>query len=77
MSLETLNKIKRGEYGYPYIQYTSGTENYYCKLDSIYFMSTGDDQSITVDELENKMRLYIEKREPFPFNVMVDDNTGF
>lgn len=77
MSLETLNKIKRGEYEYPFIQYTDGMRNYYYKLDLITFMSTENDQSISVDELENKMRLYIEKKEPFPFNVMVDDNTGF
>ena len=77
MSLETLNKIKRGEYEYRFIQYTDGMRNYYYKLDLISFMSTENDQSISVDELENEMRLYIEKREPCPFNVMVDDNTGF
>lgn len=77
MSLETLNKIKRGEYEYPFIQYTDGTKNYYERVDLISYMSTDNEQSISVDELENKMRLYMEKEELFSFNVIVDDNTGF
>lgn len=77
MSLETLNKIKRGEYEYPFIQYTDGTSNYYYRLDLLSFISTEEGEDISADELEKTMWSYIEKKEKFPFKVMVDDNTGF
>lgn len=77
MSLETLNKIKRGEYEYPFIQYTDGTKNDYYRLDLLSYMSTEDGEHISVDELEKTMMSYIAKKEKFPFKVMVDDNTGF
>lgn len=77
MSLETLNKIKRGEYEYPFIQYTDGTSNYYYRLDLLSYMSIEDREYISVDELEKTMWPYIAKKEKSPFKVMVDDNTGF
>ena len=77
MSLETLNKIKRGEYEYPFIQYTDGTSNYYYRLDLLSFISTEEEEYISADELEKTMWPYIVKKEKFPFKVMVDDNTGF
>ena len=77
MSLETLNKIKRGEYEYPFIQCTDGTRNEYFKLDLLTYMDTEDGNSISVDELEKMMWPYIEEKAKFPFKVMVDDNTGF
>lgn len=77
MSLETLNKIKRGEYKYPFIQYTDGTRNEYFRLDLLTYISAEDGECISVDELEKMMWSYIEKKEKFPFKVMVDDNTGF
>ena len=77
MSLETLNKIKRGEYEYPFIQYTDGTSNYYYRLDMLSYMSTEEGEPISVDELEKTMWSYIVKKEKFPFKVIVDDNTGF
>lgn len=77
MSLETLNKIKRGEYKYPFIQYTNGTRNEYFRLDLLTYMSSEDGECISVDELEKTMWTYIEKKEKFPFKVVVDDNNGF
>ncbi len=77
MSLETLNKIKRGEYKYPFIQYTDGTRNEYFRLDLLTYMSTEEEEYILADELEKTMWPYIVKKEKFPFKVMVDDNTGF
>lgn len=77
MSLETLNKIKRGEYEYPFIQYTDGTRNEYFRLDLLTYMSTEDGKHISFDELEKTMWTYIEKKEKFPFKVVVDDNNGF
>lgn len=77
MSLETLNKIKRGEYEYPFIQYTDGTSNYYYRLDLLSFISTEEEEYISADELEKTMWSYTVKKEKFPFKVMVDDNTGF
>lgn len=77
MSLETLNKIKRGEYEYPFIQCTDGTSNYYYRLDLLSFISTEEEEYISDDELEKTMWSYIVKKEKFPFKVMVDDNTGF
>lgn len=77
MSLETLNKIKRGEYEYPFIQYTDGTRNEYFRLDLLTYMFTEEGEHISADELEKTMWPYIVKKEKFPFKVMVDDNTGF
>lgn len=77
MSLETLNKIKRGEYEYPFIQCTDGTRNDYYRLDLLSYMSTEEGEPISVDELEKTMWSYIVKKEKFPFKVIVDDNTGF
>lgn len=77
MSLETLNKIKRGEYEYPFIQCTDGTRNEYFRLDLLTYMSTEEGKHISADELEKTMWPYIVKKEKFPFKVMVDDNTGF
>lgn len=77
MSLETLNKIKRGAYEYPFIQYTDGTSNYYYRLDLLSYMSTEEEEYISADELEKTMWSYIVKKEKFPFRVIVDDNTGF
>lgn len=77
MNLETLNKIKRGEYEYPFIQYTDGTSNYYYRLDLLSYMAIEDREYISVDELEKTMWHYTVKKEKFPFKVMVDDNTGF
>ena len=77
ISLETLNKIKRGEYEYPFIQCTDGTRNEYFRLDSLTYMSTEDGEYISVDELEKVMLPYIEEKAKFPFKVVIDDNNGF
>lgn len=77
MSLETLNKIKRGEYEYPFIQYTDGVSDYFFRVDLLSYMYTEDGEHISVDELEKTMMFYIAKKEKFPFKVMVDDNNGF
>lgn len=77
MSMETLNKIKNGEYKYPFIQYTDGETNYYYRLDQLSYIFAESEEYILIDELENRMWSYLKKKEPFPFRVMVDDNTGF
>lgn len=76
MSLETLNKIKRGEYEYPFIQYTDGKRDYYYRLNRLSYMSI-EEEHISVERLEKKMWSHIEKKEKFSFNVMVDDSNGF
>lgn len=76
MSLETLNKIKRGEYEYPFIQYTDGKRDYYYRLNRLSYMSI-EEEDISVERLEKKMWSHIEKKEKFSFYVMVEDSNGF
>ena len=77
MSLETLNKIKRGEYEYPYIQYTNGRIVSLYRLDSVSYMSTDREQFLSIDDLENEMEMCVNENKEYPFNIIVDDNNGF
>lgn len=77
ISLETLNKIKKGEYKYPFIQYTDGKNTFLERLDNIFTLKVLDDKTKTFDELENKMYKYMQLNKAYEFNVLVDEQNGF
>lgn len=77
MSLETLNKIKRGEYEYPFIQYTNGRLTSFYRLDLVSYMATDREQFLSIDDLENEMEMCVNENKEYPFNIIVDDNNGF
>lgn len=69
MSLETLNKIKKGEYKYPFIQYTDGKNTFLERLDNIFTIKILDEHTKTFNELEEKMYkcMQLKKRISFIF----------
>lgn len=77
MSLETLNKIKKGEYKYPFIQYTNGKETFLEKVDNIFTIKMLDEYTTNIDELEEKMYKCFELGEAYDFNILVDESNGF
>lgn len=77
ISLETLNKIKKGDYKYPFIQYTDGKNTFLERLDNIFTLKVLDDKTKTFDELENKMYKYMQLNKAYEFNVLVDEQNGF
>lgn len=77
MSLETLNKIKRGEWKYPFIQYTNGKETFLEKVDNIFTMKILDEYTKNFDELEGKMYKCFHLGKAYDFNILVDENNGF
>lgn len=77
MSLETLNKIKRGEWKYPFIQYTNGKETFLEKVDNIFTMKILDEYTKNIDELEEKMYKCLQLGKAYDFNILVDENNGF
>nr|DAO75299.1 MAG TPA: hypothetical protein [Caudoviricetes sp.] len=77
ISLETLNKIKKGEYKYPFIQYTDGKNTFLERLDNIFTLKVLDDKTKTFDELENKMYKYMQLNKAYEFNILVDEQNGF
>ena len=77
MSLETLNKIKKGEYKYPFIQYTNGKHTFLEKFDRIFTIKILDKYTKNIDELEEKMYKCSELGKAYDFNVLVDENNGF
>ena len=77
MSLETLNKIKRGEWEYPFIHYTNGKETFLEKVDNIFTMKILDEYTKNIDELEEKMYKCLELGKAYDFNILVDESNGF
>lgn len=77
ISLETLNKIKKGEYKYPLIQYTDGKNTFLERLDNIFTLKVLDDKTKTFDELENEMYKYMQLNKAYEFNILVDEQNGF
>lgn len=77
MSLETLNKIKKGEYKYPFIQYTNGKETFLEKVDNIFTMKILDEYTKNFDELEEKMYKCFQLGKAYDFNILVDEQNGF
>lgn len=77
MSLETLNKIKRGEWEYPFIQYTNGKETFLEKVDNIFTIKILDEHTKNIDELEEKMYKCLELGKAYNFNILVDESNGF
>ena len=76
-SLETLNKIKKGEYKYPFIQYTDGKNTFLERLDNIFTIKVLNDKTKTFDELENKMYKYMQLNKVYEFYILVDEQNGF
>lgn len=77
MSLETLNKIKKGEYKYPFIQYTDGKCTILKKLDKIFAIKILDEYTKTFNELENEMYRCMQLKKAYSFNILVDEQNGF
>lgn len=77
MSLETLNKIKKGEYKYPFIQYTNGKETSLEKIDNIFTIKILDEYTKTFNELENEMYRCMQLKKAYSFNILVDEQNGF
>lgn len=77
MSLETLNKIKKGEYKYPFIQYTDGKYTFLEKLDKIFTIKILDKHTKTFNELENEMYRCMQSKKAYQFYILVDDQNGF
>lgn len=77
MSLETLNKIKKGEYKYPFIQYTNGKETFLEKVDNIFTIKILDEYTKTFNELENEMYRCMQLKKAYSFNILVDEQNGF
>lgn len=77
MSLETLNKIKKGEYKYPFIQYTDGKYTFLEKLDKIFTIKILDKHTKTFNELENEMYRCMQSKKAYQFYILVDEQNGF
>lgn len=77
MSLETLNKIKKGEYKYPFIQYTDGKYTFLEKLDNIFTIKILDEHTKTFNELEKKMYRCMQLKKAYQFYILVDEQNGF
>lgn len=77
MSLETLNKIKKGEYKYPFIQYTNGKDTFLERLDKIFTIKILDEHTRTFNELEKKMYRCMKLKEAYQFYILVDEQNGF
>ena len=77
MSLETLNKIKKGEYKYPFIQYTDGKNTFLERLDNIFTIKILDEHTKTFNELENKMYKCMQLNKVYEFYILVDEQNGF
>jgi hypothetical protein len=77
MSLETLNKIKKGEYKYPFIQYTDDKHTFLGKLDKIFTIKILDEYTKTFNELENKMYRCMQLKKAYQFYILVDEQNGF
>lgn len=77
MSLETLNKIKKGEYKYPFIQYTDGKHTFLENLDKIFTIKILDEHTKTFNELENEMYRCMQLKKAYQFNILVDEQNGF
>lgn len=76
-SLETLNKIKKGEYKYPFIQYTNGKDTFLERLDKIFTIKVLENDTKTIDELEKEMYKYMQLNKGYPFNIFIDEQNGF
>lgn len=77
MSLETLNKIKKGEYKYLFIQYTDGKHTFLEKLDKIFTIKILDEHTKTFNELENEMYRCNQLKKAYRFYILVDEQNGF
>lgn len=72
-----MNKIKKGEYKYPFIQYTNGKETFLEKVDNIFTIKILDEYTKTFNELENEMYRCMQLKKAYSFNILVDEQNGF